>query len=161
MRLAASATRQAWPSAIPATRCPFRRPPHRAGISESDLSEGRGAPHLRLDDPQDFFKGDAAHALPTSAEVGSAYTLMNPHDDAVVPELELPRSASPARCGRALQCRGFLDDCVTVEKDSGGRRGASPLLAARPTSSRRLLGPPQRAVTVSPMLEPDGPKRAR
>jgi Na+/H+-dicarboxylate symporter/ABC-type amino acid transport substrate-binding protein len=82
-----------------------------------------GNPNLtivELDDSMDFFKGDVADALFTSAEEGSAYTLMYPHYDVVVPEFEQPPLflAYPVP-KHELEWLAFVDNWLVVEESSG------------------------------------------
>ena len=71
---------------------------------------------------QDFFDGDVADVLFVSAEEGSAWTLKYPHYEVVVPEFEQPPLylAYPVKKGE-VQWAGFLNNFVTVEKESGAQ----------------------------------------
>jgi len=76
---------------------------------------------VELDDPMDFFKKPGvADALYTSAEEGSAYTLMYPRHKVVVPEAQSQQVflAYPVPRGQP-GWTGFLNNWLTIEKDSG------------------------------------------
>ena len=82
------------------------------------------APNLtvvELDDPIDFFvEPGVADALFTSAEEGSAYTLMYPRYEAVAPELPYPQLylAYPV-AKRQYEWTGFLNNWIAMEKEAG------------------------------------------
>ena len=82
------------------------------------------APNLtvvELDDPIDFFtEPGVADALFTSAEEGSAYTLMYPRYEAVAPEMPNPQLylAYPV-AKRQYEWTGFLNNWITMEQKSG------------------------------------------
>ena len=76
---------------------------------------------VELDDPMDFFrKPGVADALYTSAEEGSAYTLMYPRYQAVAPETKYRQVflAYPVARGQP-EWTGFLNNWQTMEKRSG------------------------------------------
>ena len=78
---------------------------------------------VEIDDSLDFFEGGVADALFTSAEEGSAYTLMHPHYEVVVPEFPQPPLylAYPAPKGE-VQWILLLDNWLTMEKESGSQQ---------------------------------------
>jgi len=78
---------------------------------------------VEIDDALDFFQGDVADVLFTSAEEGSAYTLMYPHYDVVVPEFEQPPLylAYPVPKGE-LDWLAFVNNWLIMEKDSGSQQ---------------------------------------
>ena len=79
---------------------------------------------VELDDPMDFFRRPGvADALYTSAEEGSAYTLMYPRYEAVSPDLPYPQVflAYPV-AKEQYSWIGFLNNWLTVEKESGVAR---------------------------------------
>ena len=76
---------------------------------------------VELDDPMDFFKKPGvADALYTSAEEGSAYTLMYPKYKVVSPEMQYTQVflAYPVAKGQP-GWTGFLNNWLTIEKESG------------------------------------------
>ena len=76
---------------------------------------------VELDDPMDFFKRPgAADALYTSAEEGSAYTLMYPRFRVVAPEMRYRQVflAYPVARGQP-EWTGFLNNWLTIEEESG------------------------------------------
>jgi ABC-type amino acid transport substrate-binding protein len=78
---------------------------------------------VEVDSALDFFKGDVADALFTSAEEGSAYTLMYPHYDVVVPEFEQPPLylAYPVAKDQ-LDWLALVDNWLVMEKESGAQQ---------------------------------------
>ena len=78
---------------------------------------------VEVDHALDFFKGDVADALFTSAEEGSTYTLMYPHYDVVVPEFEQPPLylAYPVPKGQ-LDWLALVDNWVAMEAASGAQK---------------------------------------
>ena len=78
---------------------------------------------VEIDDSLDFFEGGVADALFTSAEEGSAYTLMHPHYEVVVPEFPQPPLylAYPVPKGE-VQWVLFLDNWLIMEKESGSQQ---------------------------------------
>lgn len=76
---------------------------------------------VELDDPMDFFeRPGVADALYTSAEEGSAYTLMYPRYEAVGVPMPYQRIflAYPIARGQP-EWTGFLNNWLTIEKESG------------------------------------------
>ncbi len=76
---------------------------------------------VELDDPMDFFtEPGVADALYASAEEGSAYTLMYPRYRVVVPAMQSTQVflAYPVAKGQPGWA-GFLNNWLTIEKDSG------------------------------------------
>jgi Na+/H+-dicarboxylate symporter/ABC-type amino acid transport substrate-binding protein len=76
---------------------------------------------VELDDPMDFFrKPGVADALFTSAEEGSAYTLMYPRYEAVAPHMAYPQLylAYPVAKNQ-YEWTGFLNNWNSMEKKSG------------------------------------------
>jgi len=75
---------------------------------------------VELEDPLDFFKSDVADALFTTAEEGSAYTLMYPRFEVVAPDFDYPQMylAYPVRKNE-FEWTGYLNNWLIVEKDSG------------------------------------------
>ena len=79
---------------------------------------------VELDDPIDFFTDPGvADVLFTSAEEGSAYTLMYPRYEAVAPEMAHPQLylAYPVAKGQ-YEWTGFLNNWQAMEKASGLQR---------------------------------------
>lgn len=78
---------------------------------------------VEIEDPLDFFTGDVADLLFTSAEEGSAYTLIHPRYDVVVPEfpqppLYLAYAAPKDQTAWVL----FLNNWLLMEEKSGGQQ---------------------------------------
>jgi Na+/H+-dicarboxylate symporter/ABC-type amino acid transport substrate-binding protein len=73
--------------------------------------------------PMDFFKGGVADALLTSAEEGSAYTLMYPAYEMVAPsQRNAPMFLAYAVPKGQPEWVSFLDNWLTMEKESGGEK---------------------------------------
>ena len=78
---------------------------------------------VEIADALDFFHGDVADALFTSAEEGSAYTLMYPHYEVVVPEFEQPPLylAYPLPRGE-VEWLVFVNNWLVMEQKSGAQQ---------------------------------------
>ncbi len=85
-----------------------------------------------MDDALDFFAGDVADVLFTSAEEGSAYTLMYPRYEVVVPEFEQPPLylAYPVPKGE-LDWLALVDNWLVDGEGVGRAAGAVRLLDHR------------------------------